>query len=385
MFTTSEEKIEKVQINKIEKCSHENKMIICTYSFCEIRGLCCFDCFKKNHISHSQDCYDKNLINITKENQTQSEERKKNFSKLIEYYSVKFDEVKQLIDKKMEYLKNLNNIEINDVFDIEKFEVFQIIKKCNLFQKNELDYNKLNEIFFNYYINSLFEIKNFNQSIVDNLIYNIIYSKNKIFITKFDKEYLYEFLYTINYEYHEINFYSKKDFVLTDIGVYGFSEESVHNNQNFTNTFSNNNIFNNNNNNNNNNENNTILNLKKNDFFIIKSIKSYDIMKNDIFKNSIKNDLNEIICIIKEDNDNLSKNNEQNIKLIQIFDKYVFNKIKYHNIKLNKNIKIEKGKNYQIIFKNIRNFNAMDAKENCYGKCLTILKYLTYEESFNYI
>ncbi len=382
MFTTSEEKIEKVQINKIEKCSHENKMIICTYSFCEIRGLCCFDCFKKNHISHSQDCYDKNLINITKENQTQSEERKKNFSKLIEYYSVKFDEVKQLIDKKMEYLKNLNNIEINDVFDIEKFEVFQIIKKCNLFQKNELDYNKLNEIFFNYYINSLFEIKNFNQSIVDNLIYNIIYSKNKIFITKFDKEYLYEFLYTINYEYHEINFYSKKDFVLTDIGVYGFSEESVHNNQNFTNTFSNNNIFNNNNNNNNNNENNTILNLKKNDFFIIKSIKSYDIMKNDIFKNSIKNDLNEIICIIKEDNDNLSKNNEQNIKLIQIFDKYVFNKIKYHNIKLNKNIKIEKNKSYKIIFKNIKNCNAMKSNEKFYNENkLTILKYLTFKEN----
>ena len=50
MFTTSEEKIEKIekiQFNIIEKCSHENKMIICTNLFCEVRGLCCFDCFKK--------------------------------------------------------------------------------------------------------------------------------------------------------------------------------------------------------------------------------------------------------------------------------------------------------------------------------------------------
>ena len=47
-------------------------------------------------------CYDKTLINITKENQTKKEERKTIFSKLIKYYSEKFEYVKQLIDKKIE-------------------------------------------------------------------------------------------------------------------------------------------------------------------------------------------------------------------------------------------------------------------------------------------
>ena len=110
-------------------------MIICTNLFCKTRGLCCFDCFKLNHISHSKDCYDKNLINITKENQTQREERKKIFSKIIENYIEKLECIKKLIDKKIEYLKNLNNIEINNVVDIEKYEVFQIIKNAIYIRK----------------------------------------------------------------------------------------------------------------------------------------------------------------------------------------------------------------------------------------------------------
>ena len=359
MFTTSEEKIEKIQFNIIEKCSHENKMIICTNLFCEVRGLCCFDCFKKNHISHSKDCYDKNLINITKENQNQKEERKKIFSKIIENYIEKLDSIKQLIDKKIEYLKNLNNIEINDVFDIEKFEVFQIIKKCNLFQKNELDYSKLNEIFFNYYINSLFDIKNFNQSIVDDLIVNIICPKNKIFITKFDKEHLYDTLENFNNDNHIINFQSKKDFVLTDIGVYGFSEQIFslfNNNQNFSDNFDNNsnnlfnlNIFDNNNN---------VFN-NKDDFIKIKEIFNYNEKNKNLFGNNIAN---VIICIIKENNNPFNTNDDK-IILNKSFDKFVFNKMKFHNIKLNKNIKIENNKKYKIIFKNINNFNAIKSDE----------------------
>lgn len=386
LFTPLEEKKEKIQFNKIEKCSHENKIIICTYSFCEVKGLCCFDCFKKNHVSHIQDCYDKNLINITKENQTQREERKKIFSKIIENFIEKLDGIKKLIDKKIEYLKNLNNIEINDVVDIEKYEVFQIIKKCNLFQKNELDYSKLNEIFFNYYINSLFEIKNFNQSIVDNLIIDIICPKNKIFINKFDKEHLYDNLEKFNDDNHEINFLSKKDFVLTDIGVYGFTEEIFslfNNNQNFSDdekkiNFDNNsnnlfnlNIFDNNNN---------VFN-NKDDFIKIESIYNYNKNNNNsLFGNNIKINVNEINCIIEKnnnDNNTLFNNNILN----QSFDKYVFNKMKFHNIKLNNNIKIEKNQSYKIIFKNIKNCNAMKTNERYNENKLTILKYLTFKEN----
>jgi hypothetical protein len=60
-------------------------MIIYIYLFCEIRGLYCF----KKIFHYSKDCYDKTLIKITKENQTQREKRKTIFSKLIENYSKK--------------------------------------------------------------------------------------------------------------------------------------------------------------------------------------------------------------------------------------------------------------------------------------------------------
>ena len=56
--------------------------------------------------------------------------------------------------------------------------------------------------------------------------------------------------------------------------------------------------------------------------------------------------------------------------------------MKFHNIKLNKNIKIEKNKSYKIIFKNIKNCNAI--KSNLYNSDenrLTILKYLTFKEN----
>lgn len=58
---------------------------------------------KKSYFIY-KNCYDKTLINITKENQTKKEERKTIFSKLIKYYSEKFECVKQLIDKKIENL-----------------------------------------------------------------------------------------------------------------------------------------------------------------------------------------------------------------------------------------------------------------------------------------
>ena len=121
---------------------------------CESRGFNCLECIKENHISHINYCIDKNAIIYNKENSDEKEKRKKIISEICKKFIEELNEFKKIIDKKIEKLKILNEIEI---FDLEKYDIFQIIiKYIGKDKMYKIDYNKIVEryadIYFYFYI-----------------------------------------------------------------------------------------------------------------------------------------------------------------------------------------------------------------------------------------
>ena len=90
-----------------------------------------------------------------------------------------------------------------------------------------------------------------------------------------------------------------------------------------------------------------------------------------IFKNNnsenIKNKKNEVTLTILEDNKKIFS---------QTFENLVSNENAFNNVKLKEKIKMEKNKNYKIIFNNIKNCYGMKLNDNS----ISVLNYLTYEK-----
>ena len=217
--------------NKKLKCVHEIKSIICTYSLCESRGFNCLECIKENHISHINYCIDKNAIIYNKENSDEKEKRKKIISEMCKKFIEELNEIKKIIDKKIKKLKSFNEIEINEIFDLEKYDIFQIITKYVGKDKMfKIDYNKIVERYADIYINSLIEINDIYQNKLKSSIDYLSKFNNIIYLDKIEKVSYNKSLEIIKNECQEINVKALTDFYITDVGVFGYNKNCLQNN-----------------------------------------------------------------------------------------------------------------------------------------------------------
>ena len=222
-----------------EKCYHpEIHSLFCSLSSCENYGPCCFNCFKKYHNKHLNDCYCLGTLKIhNKKMFDTSEIIEKYINELKDY----LNSLTILINDEILILEKYKNCNIQNLNDITKYDLWDKLLKIddenfkitieNINLKIKEKYYKICKNIYNFN-------KNYNKFSLEAIIdASLINNFNKNFTIKNNIDKISEIYFSPKFDCELISFYSC---------IYNQYKNDDIKNNNSNNLFGNNNFNNNN-------------------------------------------------------------------------------------------------------------------------------------------